>query len=77
MTEEFNTTKYNVPAANECALIREMLYRTADLLHHENGRTPLRAFGLEKSTHMKAAAKVLRSIALSLVEREEGLRGGK
>ena len=68
----------NRDAADECAALKAYLFGVADMLHNnKTDRTPLRAYGLEKSTHMKAAAKVLRLVALDLVGREEKLRLGE
>lgn len=70
-------THYNHPAAEECAIISDLLFRTANILHDlKSDRTPLKAYGLEKSTHMKAAAKVLRLISCDLSLRSKALKDG-
>ena len=70
-------TNYNHAAAGECAAIGTLLFRTAGILHDlKTDRTPLRAYGLEKSTHMKAAAKVLRQLSCDLALRADALKKG-
>ena len=71
-------THGNNDAADECATIGNLLFRTASLLHDQKtDRTPLKAYGLEKSTHMKAAAKVLRILACDLALRSAALKTGE
>ena len=70
-------TNYNHAAAEECAAIGDLLFRTASILHDQKtDRTPLKAYGLEKSTHMKAAAKVLRILSCDLALRSAALKTG-
>lgn len=64
-------------AADECSSCQKILEGVADILHNrETGHSPLKAYGLTQTTHMKAAAKVLRELATSLRVREIKLREG-
>lgn len=38
---------------------------------------PIRAYGLDKATHMRAAAKCLREIGLMMLERSKQIKEGK
>jgi hypothetical protein len=74
MTEPEATNKTHT-AADECAVNADLLFRVASILHdNRTDHTPMMAYGLTKGTHMKAAAKVLRQLALILVGREKQLR---
>lgn len=64
--------------ADECACCKALLDGIADILHNpETEWCPLKAYGLTQSTHMRAAAKVLREVATSLRVREINIREGK
>ena len=68
----------NESRADECACCKALLDGIADILHNQTtDRSPLQAYGLTQSTHMRAAAKVLRSVATSLRVREMKIREGK
>jgi hypothetical protein len=70
--------KKSSDAADECASCKALLAGVADILHSPTtGRSPLQAYGLTKTSHMVAAAKVLRHLATALRVRETKIREGK
>ena len=72
------TTQTTNDAADECASCKALLDGVADILHSPTtGLSPLQAYGLTKTSHMVAAAKVLRHLATAMRVREMKIRDGK
>ena len=68
-------TGFREGAAAEAEASYALLMGIAGMLDRKPA--PLRAYGLDKTSHMRAAAKCLREISLMMLERSKQIKEGK